>query len=139
MAAASCGKGQEGQTSAQPEDYSVEVLEPVTPVPTASKDDQRRFCRAAIAALNGRDPSIIRVVSDDGGIVRVRYARDDDKVWTNECRMVGSNVEWRMVDNGMPGRWRTEETIIPSIEGDKVRVILAIEGQIVGEQTYAVR
>ena len=61
------------------------------------------ICRAAIASVMGRDPSIMRTRVVDN-IQYVSYVRPDDgKVWTYRCRLEGNRVVWA----GEQGRWRT--------------------------------
>lgn len=104
-----------------------------------SNDDKGRVCRAAIASLNGRDPEIIRVISTDGDIHRVRYTRDDGTVWTNECRVGANTAEWRMVENGRPGRWRNEDTIRFNIDGPRISIQTFMMGDPMTSDTYEIR
>ena len=144
VAVASCG-----QSEAPASDAAVPAVKatataspapaPVTPTPVVkalSDDDRGRVCKAAIAVLNGRDPSIMRVIKDEAGLTRVRYTRDDGTVWTNECRVEPDRVSWRIVDSGGPGRWRTEDTITYAIDGDTVSVRLSMDGEVVSEKEY---
>lgn len=103
-----------------------------------SDDDKGRVCRAAIASLNGRDPAIIRVVSNEGDTYRVRYTRDDGTVWTNDCRVGDGTAEWRMVENGQPGRWRSEDTIRYSIDGASVSIDTFMGAEPMTSDTYEI-
>lgn len=99
-----------------------------------------RICRAAIASLNGRDPSIIKVLSSANGITRVRYTRDDGTVWTNECRVADNGyAEWRAVQNGQPGRWRDEDTIRYSVDGTSISIQTFMGGELVTDDTYEMK
>lgn len=110
-----------------------------SPVSTISAADRGRICRAAIASIFGRDPSIIRVLGQADGIVRVRYSRPDDgTVWTNECRVNASTVDWRAVDNGRPGRWRTEDTLRFKQDGASITVEQFMNGEHINTKTHAV-
>lgn len=104
-----------------------------------SNADKGRVCRAAIASLMGRDPSIIRVISASGGIHRVRYTRDDGTVWTNECRVGNGTAEWRAFDNGQPGRWRNEDTIRFTLDGSTINIQSFMSGELVTNDTYEVQ
>lgn len=104
-----------------------------------SDADKGRVCRAAIASLMGRDPSIIRVISASGGIHRVRYTRDDGTVWTNECRVGNGTAEWRAFDNGQPGRWRNEDTIRFTLDGSTINIQSFMSGELVTNDTYEVK
>lgn len=112
-------------TKAQPE---------VAPVAMTAKD-MGRVCRAAIGTVMGRDPSIIRVTATNGNIVDVRYTRDDGTVWSNRCRVESGRVTWAAIENGQPGRWRTEDNISFSADGDQITVTESI----MGTETYTVR
>ncbi|MDF2809054.1 MAG: hypothetical protein K0S56_85 [Microvirga sp.] len=62
------------------------------------------ICRAAIGAVMGRDPSIMRTRPGDG-IIYVSYKRPvDGKVWSYRCRLEGNKVFWASEE----GRWRNE-------------------------------
>lgn len=97
-----------------------------------SERDQGRICRAAIATVMGRDPSVIRVIGSQSGIVDVRYTRDDGTIWTNRCRVEAGRVTWAAVENNRPGRWRTEDSITYRIEGDEI----TITESMMGTQTF---
>lgn len=97
-----------------------------------------KVCRAAIANVMGRDPSIIRVLSNSDGITRVRYTRDDGTVWTNECRVHPGNVEWRAIDGGRVGRWRTEDTIRYRVDGSRITIEQFMSGEHIDTRTYTV-
>ena len=96
-------------------------------VPISSKD-RARICRTFDADMGGYDPKIVKVVADNGSIVRTRYARPDDgKLWTTECRLDGKRIVWRPVDADGPrsglGRWRngpSDETITFDLRGESV-------------------
>jgi hypothetical protein len=81
-----------------------------------SKPEIASVCRATLAALNGHDLSIMRVSSNTGDLVQVRYARPSDgKLWINECRVEGDQVIWRTVDafgagSGV-GRWHNVASV----------------------------
>ncbi len=100
--------------------------------------DKGRACRAIIAGLNGRDPGIIRVISSEGDQYRVRYTRDDGTVWTNDCIVGNGTAQWRMVENGQPGRWRNEDTINFTIEGEKIDVQTYMDGELITSDSYDV-
>jgi hypothetical protein len=105
------------------------------PVTQLSQKDQGRVCRASIATVMGRDPSIIRVVANDENIVSVRYTRDDGTVWNSRCRVEAGQVTWAAIENGQPGRWRTEDTITYVIDGDQI----TITESMMGTETYTLR
>lgn len=115
--------------------------------PALSVSDIGRVCRAAVAALNGHKPAIMKVVSTEGGLVRVRYSRPSDgKVWTNECRIDGERVIWRTVDafgaGSGAGRWRTDpadETVTYKLEGPTVQITTSYSDGSASTESYTVR
>lgn len=65
--------------------------------------NQSQICRATIAALMGRDPQIIKVDSDSGGITSLSYRRaSDGSYWSHRCKVMGQTVIWATKE----GRWR---------------------------------
>lgn len=108
-----------------------------------SKAEKGRVCRAAIAAVMGRDPSIIQVTSTSGDIVQTRYTRDDGTVWKNQCRVEDGRVIWAAVDvNGPgtgPGRWRDEDELLFTISGPNIRIQQSMMGEPVSDDTFAVQ
>lgn len=130
-----CGREREQASSetVMVEDALAPVAAPVTtaePVSSLSTADQGRVCRAVIADGNGHDPSIVRVDSNEAGIVQVSYDRPSDrKRWTNQCRFVADRVIWRTVDAFGPGtgvgRWREsadDEVIRYTLAGRSVTI-----------------
>lgn len=62
-----------------------------------------QICRAAIGAMMGRAPSIIRVDKVSAGVVHVSYKRPDDGTsWSQRCRIEGAKIIWATAS----GRWR---------------------------------
>ena len=84
-----------------------------------------QICKATIAALMGRDPSVMHLVgrNEDGSAVAVRYARlSDGKVFDTECWIIGTRVVWRPYG----GTWRNRQgdsEITYSINGKKITVM----------------
>ena len=116
------------------------LLTPSTQPVSVDDADKGRICRAAIASLNGRDPAIIKVVSNADGINRVRYTRDDGTVWTNDCRVSDDgSAKWRAVQNGQPGRWRDEDTIRYAVAGPSISIQTFMGGELVTDDTYEVK
>ena len=83
---------------------------------------QQQICRAAIGALMGRDPNIIKVSKVESGIVHVRYSRPDDgTVWEQRCRIEGQKIVWATES----GRWREhpmDEVITYAVAGTSVTI-----------------
>lgn len=113
-----------------------------TPRPVALTSTIRgRICRATIASIMGRDPNIIRVVSNSGEVVRVRYTRDDGTVWNQQCRVsTDGQVTWAGIENGRVGRWRTEDAISYTVEApNRIRIRQSSMGELLDDSVYTVR
>jgi hypothetical protein len=141
---AACGNADERPSTTAPEQAANEaaaasqLAAPEVETVALSDADKGRVCRAAIASLNGRDPGIIRVISTSGDIHRVRYTRDDGTVWTNECRVGNGTAEWRIVENGQPGRWRNEDTIRFTVDGPSISIDTFMGSEPMTSDTYQV-
>lgn len=132
---AACGNSETPAPVSSPEATPA----PVTPQPVnLSTEEKHRVCRAAIAEIMGRSAQGIAIIADDGRTIRTRYTRDDGKVWTNECRVGPTKVEWRMIEATYEGRWRDEDTITYSINGDTVHVRQDMNGEFVSEGDHEV-
>ncbi|QCQ98515.1 hypothetical protein [Brevundimonas sp. SGAir0440] len=118
---------------------SDQALPASAPAVVIADADKGRVCRAIIASLNGRQPDIIRVISHQGDEYRVRYTRDDGTVWTNDCIVGNGTAQWRMVENGVPGRWRSEDTINFTVDGEKIDVQTYMNGEPVTSDSYTIR
>lgn len=93
-----------------PEDREADAA-PATTLRSRESVTSGQVCAAAIGMLFGRDPSAMQVVSDAGGLTRIKYRRADQTTWTNECRVTDRTVTWRAIGADGPGRWRTEDEI----------------------------
>lgn len=67
--------------------------------------DLPMICKAAIAKIMGRDPSIIRIDRRSSDVVFLSYTRADDRTrWAYRCRIDGNRVIWA----SDTGRWRDD-------------------------------
>ena len=97
--------------------------------------------------MNGQSPDIVEVVSTDADVVRLRYVRPSDgKVWSNDCRLSGNRMVWRMIDvNGPgtgPGRWREsveDEVVTYAANGSAITVTTAFAGEAANSKSYTVK
>jgi len=63
------------------------------------------ICKAGIAAIMGRSPSIMKASNIDGPVIGISYIRKDDGTkWALKCRILGNKIIWGNSD----GRWRTD-------------------------------
>jgi hypothetical protein len=67
--------------------------------------EAKAICRAAMAAITGRDIKLFQAVDAPDGTIALTYARPfDNFVWAYHCRLEGNRVIWA----DEPGRWRQD-------------------------------
>lgn len=90
--------------------------------PARTPLSQSRICKAAIAAIMERDPGIINIDSESGGVTVLSYRRPSDGThWSNRCKVSGQSVIWASKD----GRWRDhplDEKISYELEGETLLI-----------------
>lgn len=114
---------------------------PPTPTVAATTPYAVEACKAAIAAINGRDPATMKGKKLADDLVHVSYIRPDDgKRWQSRCRIDDANhLTWAQFDafgDGQQGRWRTEDTVEFSVEGKSLHVKVSTEGELMSDETY---
>lgn len=109
------------------------------PVIAQTSASERQICRATIAALNGREPSIMQIDGAQGPVVFVSYVRPSDgSLWVSKCRVQGTRVMWGNRD----GRWRDhamDEVVEYRATGAEVIITIKSNGQVSATKTYAVK
>ncbi len=145
MGAALSGCGADGLQNAVHQidsGNSVSVAPPST-APSLTSAQLASVCKAALAETFAQPLKIMKVASNEGGIVRVRYNRPSDgKRWTNDCRVEGERVIWRTVDafkGDGPGVWRTrpeDEVTTFRIDGRNVTIITKYPDNAPTSSTY---
>lgn len=79
-------------------------------------------CRAAIAAIMGREPEAVKIDRANGDVHNLSYIRASDKSkWSFRCRVQGKEIVWA----SEPGRWRTEP------RDEKVEYVIVNKGRSV--------
>jgi hypothetical protein len=67
--------------------------------------EAKAICRAAMAAITGRDIKLFQAADAPDGTTALTYARPfDNFVWAYHCRLEGNRVIWA----DEPGRWRQD-------------------------------
>jgi hypothetical protein len=67
--------------------------------------EAKAICRAALAAITGRDLKLFQAAHAPDGTIALTYARAfDNFVWAYHCRLDGNRVIWA----DEPGRWRQD-------------------------------
>lgn len=83
------------------------------------KPEKINICKAAIAKVMGRDPSIM--TSEESDMVSVSYQRDDGTNWLYRCTFQADRVIWALGD----GRWRNhpaDEILTYQIQGNTIEI-----------------
>lgn len=108
-------------------------------------DEQRRkkagsfsdeqICKAGVAALMGRSPTIMKTTKKEGGIAFFHYIRQDDgSKWSYRCKVEGARVVWA----SDTGRWRThpdDEKVTYRVSGESLEIIQTLaDGSKIGEK-----
>jgi hypothetical protein len=101
-------------------------------------------CKAAIAAIMGRDPKTMNGRKLGDGMIHVSYRRPDDgKRWEARCEMVGDNqLRWAAFNafgDGQMGRWRSEDRIDISIADGKMKVDVSQSGTPVNSESFSLK
>lgn len=73
----------------------------------ASEVTVGQVCRAASAAMFGRDHKIMQLDKVESGIAYVHYIRQNDGTrWAIKCKLIGNQVMWASDNPDSTGRWR---------------------------------
>jgi hypothetical protein len=92
----------------------------------SDKYSDQEICKAVIARVMGRDPTIIRASHGTDNIVALSYNRQSDgKNWTYRCEVDGGSAVWA----SDTGRWRTAPA------DSKIELSLS-DGDLVVKETY---
>ena len=90
-----------------------------------------QICKAAIAKIMGRKPSIMKSHTGKDNVVYISYRRpDDNSYWRNKCRLQESKVIWASDNPGDTGRWRTlpeDGTLTYTLAGSGATATVTIE------------
>ena len=108
--------------------------------------DLGRVCRATIASLMGRSPSIIHVDRIEDRVAYTSYRRPGDrKLWRNACMAGERRVIWAAVEGSGSaagiGRWRmsdADEFLTYELKGDDVVITTSYGGEGGASETFRV-
>jgi hypothetical protein len=89
-----------------------------------------QICRAGIATIMGKSPSIITVDSKKGDVKYLSYIRKEDNTkWKYKCQVKGFRIHWGSIDSdGTEGRWRTNPADDQVIFETDIDTITVTEG-----------
>lgn len=90
----------------------------------ASEATVGQVCKAASAAMFGRDHKIMQLDKVEAGIAYVHYIRQNDGTrWAIKCKLIGDQVMWASDNPDSTGRWRddpADSTVKYTIDGKKI-------------------
>jgi hypothetical protein len=67
---------------------------------------EQQICKAVVAKVMGKNPSIIKVNKVSGNVTHLSYIRQNDGThWALRCKLEGSTAIWAKDS----GRWRTDQ------------------------------
>ena len=99
---------------------------------------KNQICKAGIAKIMGRDPSIIKIDSKSGETIYLSYVRQDDKTkWKYKCKINGNQILW----GSYTGRWRThamDSKVRYKIRGKSITVTETFSDGSSSKETYTV-
>ena len=90
----------------------------------ASEVTVGQICKAASAAMFGRDHKIMKLDKVEAGIAYVHYIRPNDgSRWAIKCKLIGDKVIWASDNPDSTGRWRDhseDSTVTYAIDGKNI-------------------
>lgn len=138
-----CGANEAQNATHQDDSGNSASMAAPSPTPNLTSVQLASVCKAAIAETFAQPLKIMKVMSNEGGIVRIRYNRPSDgKRWTNDCRVEGERIIWRTVDafkGDGPGVWRVrpeDEVTTFRIDGGNVTIITKYPDNAPMSSTY---
>lgn len=122
----------------EPVTSSTSTATKIQSVPAAPKP-LAKICKAAIATIMAKDPSIISINSETAGVIALSYYRPSDaKLWSYRCRIEGEKVIWA----SETGRWRThpaDEVIAFKLSDNAVTISEKYTDGSVNEGQFSLR
>ena len=111
------------------------LLYSITASQAATSFSDEQICKAGIATLMGRSPTIIKTTGKEGNVVFFHYVRPTDgSKWSYRCKVEGIRIIWA----SDTGRWRThsdDERITYRASGDTLEIIQTFtDGSSVNKQ-----
>ncbi|HDS3824942.1 hypothetical protein [Morganella morganii] len=83
-----------------------------------------QVCKAASAAMFGRDHKIMQLDKVESGIAYVHYIRQNDGTrWAIKCKLIGDQVMWASDNPDSTGRWRddpADSKVKYAVDGNKI-------------------
>jgi hypothetical protein len=110
------------------------LLASLSPASAETAFEAKAICRAALAAITGRDLKLFQAMDAPDGTIALTYARAfDNFVWSYHCRIEGNRVIWA----DEPGRWRQDardEKVTFGATGSQLRITRTpVSGAVIQE------
>lgn len=89
-----------------------------------------QICRAGIATIMSKDPSIISIYKKSGDVKYLAYIRKSDgSKWSYKCKIKGFRIHWGSIrSDGSEGRWRTHPADAKVIFKTGIDILTVTEG-----------
>lgn len=109
----------------------------------ASEVTVGQVCKAASAAMFGRDYKIMQLDKVESGIAYVHYIRQNDGTrWAIKCKLIGTQVMWASDNPDSTGRWRddpADSTVKYAVEGKKIIITEAYSDGSSSSNSYPLK
>lgn len=109
----------------------------------ASEVTVGQICKAASAAMFGRDHKIMQLDKVESGIAYVHYIRQsDDTRWAIKCKLISNEVMWASDNPDSTGRWRddpADSTVKYAVEGKKLIITEAYSDGSSSSNSYPLK
>ncbi|HHR5880152.1 TPA: hypothetical protein ACS7XF_000049 [Providencia alcalifaciens] len=92
----------------------------------ASEADVGKVCKAASAAMFGRDHKIMQLEKIESAVAYVHYIKPVDGTrWAIKCKLIGNQVMWASNNPDSIGRWRDDpldEKVFYNVKDDQLSI-----------------
>ena len=109
----------------------------------ASEVTVGQVCKAASAAMFGRDHKIMQLDKVESGIAYVHYIRQNDGTrWAIKCKLIGNQVMWASGKPDSTGRWcddPADSTVRYAVEGKKIIITEAYSDGSSSSNSYTLK
>lgn len=79
---------------------------------------REQICKATIATVMFKQPSIMVSKKLSNGDIKVSYIRNNGTKWAYKCKINGQNILWGNIE----GRWRDEDIITYSTQKQTITI-----------------
>ena len=98
---------------------------------------ENQICKAGIAKIMGRDPTIIKIDRVANDAIYLSYVRQDDQSkWKYKCKLEGNRIIW----GSDTGRWRShpmDSKVTFKVTGNSITVTDSFSDGSSSSETYS--